>query len=209
MEWLTIVAILLGPILAVQAQKFVERRGAQKQRKLQIFKTLMATRGTVLSPLHVEALNLIDVEFTSRSSTDKRVLNAWALYRDHLRQSDEQPGIAWFEKSQELLTRLLYEMGQALAYEFDEVHIKRGAYVPQAHFFIEQEQNTIRREFVRILKGEAALPMKVTDFPNVFDEDYTRAAIQEVLPTIAAAGQLSPPSQPAVGHEVVPQDHQE
>ncbi|UQV43419.1 hypothetical protein KIV45_15730 [Janthinobacterium lividum] len=30
-EWLTIVAVLAGPILAVQAQKWVERRQAKKE----------------------------------------------------------------------------------------------------------------------------------------------------------------------------------
>ena len=197
-EWLTIIAVLAGPVLAVQAQKFIERRGAKKQRKIQIFKTLMGTRGTVLSPLHVEALNLIDVEFTDRNSTDRRVLNAWALYRDHLARKtddryDPQSVSAWFDKSQELLTRLLYEMGQALGYQFDEVHIKRGAYVPQAHFFIEEEQNFIRRELVRILKGETAFPMKVTDFPNVYDEDYTKAAIAAVLPKMISEGRIHQP----------------
>ena len=201
MEWLTVVAIIIGPILAVQTQKFIERRGAERQRKLQIFKSLMATRGAVLSPVHVEALNLIDVEFSQKKSGDKRVLNSWALYRDHLTGGvDEGRAAEWNEKAREYLTRLLYEMGQSLGYGFDEVHIKRGAYVPQAHGFMEEEQNFIRREFVRILKGEAAFPMKVTDFPNVFDEDYTDAAVKEALSRVLAEkdrpAALPPPADP-------------
>jgi len=60
-DWLMISAVLTGPILAVQVQKFIESWREAKQRKIYIFKTLMATRGTTLSPRHVEALNIIDV----------------------------------------------------------------------------------------------------------------------------------------------------
>lgn len=42
-EWVTIGAIIVGPILAVQIQKLIERYTEKKDRKLNIFKTLMAT----------------------------------------------------------------------------------------------------------------------------------------------------------------------
>ena len=45
-------ATLFGPILAVQAQKWLERNREIKQRRAWIFRTLMATRATTLSPVH-------------------------------------------------------------------------------------------------------------------------------------------------------------
>ena len=63
-EVLTILAVILGPILAVQAQKAIERWRERRNRKLWVFKTLMATRGSRLSPNHVQALNMIDLEFS-------------------------------------------------------------------------------------------------------------------------------------------------
>jgi hypothetical protein len=42
-------ATLLGPILAVQAQKFVEQRREQNHRRVAIFRALMMTRAAVLS----------------------------------------------------------------------------------------------------------------------------------------------------------------
>lgn len=59
-NWLVITAIIVAPILAVQIQKFIESKKEKRARKIQIFKALMATRATPLSPLHVEALNMID-----------------------------------------------------------------------------------------------------------------------------------------------------
>ena len=62
-DWLVILAIIIAPILAVQVQKIIESRRSKRERKLQVFKALMATRATPLSPIHVEALNMIDIEF--------------------------------------------------------------------------------------------------------------------------------------------------
>lgn len=84
---LTILAIVVGPILAIEVQKRLEKGRDALNRKLLIYKTLMATRGTILSPQHVEALNLIDIEFNPRDRKEKKVLDAWRVYRDHLGES--------------------------------------------------------------------------------------------------------------------------
>ncbi len=54
-DWLMVVAVVLSPIIAVQVQKMIESFREKRGRKLQLFRTLMATRGSRLSPLHVEA----------------------------------------------------------------------------------------------------------------------------------------------------------
>jgi hypothetical protein len=68
MEILTIFAIIIGPIAAVQIEKQLHRSRANWERKTSIFKTLMATRGAVLSYSHVEALNRIDLEFSDKKN---------------------------------------------------------------------------------------------------------------------------------------------
>jgi len=44
-DWITVLAIVCGPILAVQAQKWIEALREDKNRRLNTFKGLMATRG--------------------------------------------------------------------------------------------------------------------------------------------------------------------
>src|SRR5207244_804584 len=61
---LTIAAIYLGPIAALKIQRRLDDERESKRRKLEIFKVLMSNRATPLSPAYVQALNLIDVEFT-------------------------------------------------------------------------------------------------------------------------------------------------
>ncbi len=60
---LTIVAIFVAPWAALWLQKRIERSNEKKQRKLNIFKTLLATRANVVSMDHVQALNMIDIQF--------------------------------------------------------------------------------------------------------------------------------------------------
>ena len=67
-DWITVLAIIAGPILAVQAQKWV-KRVREKNQRLWVFKRLMTTRGATVSPGHVEALNAIDLEFAGRGKT--------------------------------------------------------------------------------------------------------------------------------------------
>lgn len=71
---------LAGPILADQAQKWVERWQDVRNRKLATFRTLMATRATNLSTSHVEALNAVPIDFYKV----KPVMDAWLEYYAHL-----------------------------------------------------------------------------------------------------------------------------
>ena len=80
---LTIVAVLLSPVIAVRADKFIEKSRAKMNRKIAIFKTLMATRGSKLSIDHVTALNQIDLEFYGNKKFQK-VVHAWKEYLDQL-----------------------------------------------------------------------------------------------------------------------------
>ncbi len=170
-DGLLIVATLAGPVLAVQAQKWVERWRDDKARRVQLFKTLMATRGAALSGAHVQALNSIDLEF--HGERFRSVRSTWRSYLDHLNNGPEKAedeGVdaftarqkAWEEHRQDLLVDLLSAMGTELRYSFDKVDLKRGAYTPQGHSELELEQRIVRRLAIRVLGGEQGLKMEVT-----------------------------------------------
>lgn len=65
-DWLMIFAVLTGPVIAVQLTRYLDNRKDENERKVMIFKTLMATRSYPLSWNHVEALNRIDLEFNQK-----------------------------------------------------------------------------------------------------------------------------------------------
>ncbi len=162
MEILTIIAILLGPIISVQIQKYLERTRTDLNRKLDVFKTLMATRGSSLSYQHVEALNRIDLEFSNDKKYAK-IIEAWKEYFDNLSRHDQSKEelVVWVARNEELLANVLYEMALSLHYKFDKVLIKRNIYSPVGHANIEMENNIIRKGLMNLMNGEIAFPVQV------------------------------------------------
>lgn len=162
-----IFATILGPILAVQAQKAVERWRESHSRREAIFKTLMATRAARLAPEHIQALNMISIEFPPNKQF-KRVRSAWKAYFTHLGEplpnESQQP--VYFAKRAELFTDLLYEMGMALKFDFDKTEISKEVYSTIYHEKAELDANIIRAKLAQILNGEATFPMAVHSFPQ-------------------------------------------
>jgi hypothetical protein len=81
-------ATVAGPILAVQAQKWVERATERRRARRSIFHALMSNRATRLSDDFVRALNLIDLEFSPGKlgvrAKDRAVIDAWRfLFGDY------------------------------------------------------------------------------------------------------------------------------
>lgn len=170
-EFLMIVAIFCGPITAVQIQKFIEWMRQKRLVKENIFKTLMSTRGTPISLPHVQSLNLIDLEFYGNQKKNKKVVDTWTVYRDHLYSAPQDTKATgyfdamdvWTKKKDELLVELLFEMAQALGYSFDKVLLKKGSYTPQGYIDNESAQVLLREGFVSLLEGKSVLPVQVIE----------------------------------------------
>lgn len=161
---LIILAIIVGPIAAVQIDRYLERKKEKQNSRLIIFRALMATRKSILSVDHVRALNLIDVEFYG----EKDVVDAWKEYLDQLcvpRGTEPEGSSAWRNKCDDLLVELLFKMAKCLDFVFDKTHIRRNAYIPMGHEEVEIELRNIRKEFLKLLSGEKSLPVDVKNFP--------------------------------------------
>lgn len=177
-DWVMILAVILGPILAVQAQKIVEHYRDKKARRLNIFKTLMSTRSERLSREHVSALNMIDMEFYGfiffgvrlQSKHEKSICNCWKKYNDSLNiisnQSDKNLVAVTREN---LFVGLLYAMSQALGYDFDDVQLRRDCYRPKGFVDIEEAQLAALHGLAGIIKNGKSIP--VTIITNTSDSD--------------------------------------
>ena len=195
MEWLlTVVAIVLGPFLGIWVHGKLEDRKTTYQRKLDIFKTLMATRATPLARAHVESLNRIDIEFTEPD--EKKVRDAWAVLLDHYGQGPIPPNkpplnqngveqdkynsdyhsyeiakAQWDENVIELRATLLEEMGKIFGYDFDKVKIKKAVYNPRAHGDIEFEQILLLKTANDVLTGIRPIGMHIVNWPTQTEPD--------------------------------------
>jgi hypothetical protein len=169
-DWAIVLATLLGPILAVQAQKWLERWRDYRNRKMWVFQTLMATRAAWLEPERVRALNMIDLVFYGRrrfgrnwrSDTEQAVLDAWKIVLDELSDpwNDKVNNDARLTRRTDLFINLLVAMGEDVRYRFDRVQLKNGAYFPTGHGTTTAEQNELRRLAIQLLKGDRPLVVK-------------------------------------------------
>lgn len=158
----TIIAIIAGPILSIQISQYLNHKKSIKERKLEIFKTLMATRSAALTPEHTHALNMIDVEFRPKAKLEKDVISAWKLYHAHL-QDRSYPAETWSSRKGELLIDLLYAMAISLDYDFDKSQIKSLSYYPDGYSDLENDQYIFRKKAIEILEGKSSIPINIVD----------------------------------------------
>ena len=165
-EWLLVAGAVLGPILAVQTQKWVERVSEKKRRKLFIFESLMATRNARISAEHARALNSIDFAFYGAP----KVLSSWQEYRKHL---SNDPNLlppnqlsGWFGKGNELFVNLLVAMADECKLEFPKDELRNGHYAPIASFEREKQLEDINTQLLAVLTGGQAVKVLVENAGN-------------------------------------------
>lgn len=163
---ISIIAIIVAPIIALKVRKEIEESKEKNQRKLGIFKTLMATRAARLSPAHVEALNMIDIEFYGI----EKILKSWRLYQYHLNSPISEPvteesSKKWLDASEEFLIDLLSKMSDEVGYSFDKDALKKAIYFPKAHGELEQDQIMLRKGLLEIIAKGKPLTMDINSFP--------------------------------------------
>lgn len=158
----TIVAILVGPVLAVAVTRWIDARRAMRDRQWDIFRNLMQYRRTPMNPEFVGALNLVEVEF----SKDERIITAWKQLLASFEQlatesmTEEQLTSLANERSQ-AQTRLLDAIAKRLGMRIEQLDIYSGGYSPKGWLDVENEQTIIRRLFGEIAIGKRAFPVMV------------------------------------------------
>jgi hypothetical protein len=210
-QWLVVlgaIAVLLSPIFALEVQKRLDDRRVSNDRKMAIFRKLMTTRATQLSPAHVEALNGIEVEFYATSGPDKKVLDAWRMYINHLNQNTGEGEALnrWVERKTVLLVELLYEMAQRLNYDIDKVAIQNNVYHPKGFVEIETEQHSLRKSMLAVFSSERPIQTTVVGRVQTTQPLPLPVEIPEQIPA-----QLAPARQPALvappNAEIVPSEN--
>ena len=153
----TLGAILLGPIFAVIVTRKIDQSRDARQRKLDVFRNLMQTRGIRLDPVHVAALNIVEIEFYK----EPKVRTAFKEYVAHL--GAPMPSVEeqdrFFAQRTDLFVEFLATIGQALNLQFDKRDLERLTYVPEGW---NTDQNLQRKNaflLSQILGGERAIPV--------------------------------------------------
>ncbi|HMS95447.1 MAG TPA: hypothetical protein PKA03_09550 [Tabrizicola sp.] len=165
----TLVAIVLGPIVAVIVTRVLDGKSERRRRKIDVFRNLMQTRGIRLDPVHVAALNILEIEFYN----EPEVRRAYADYIAHL--SAPMPNVSeqdrFFEQRSDLFMSLLHKMGDALKFRFDKRDLERLSYVPQGWDTDHSLQRKNAALLSQILSGERAIPVtNIISGPSPFPD---------------------------------------
>lgn len=208
--WLTITAIILGPLLAFGVQNWRDTRREKRNRKLEIFRKLILTVKVNMAPPHVDAINSIPLEFHS----EEEVMKAWRLYTSHLNQREavKADPKGWGDRKFNLLVDLVHKIGQSLGYaHLDEAALRDNLYVPQGYADVEEEMRQIRASWLQVLNGQRSIPMTMLGPVQVErpldllpEIPQARAALRpQVQPALQA---VNPEAEPPVpeGNVVLP-----
>jgi hypothetical protein len=154
-------ATFAGPIAAVLITRWIDKRRAERERQLDIFRALMRTRRAALQPDHVNALNLVEIEFHNVQA----VLTAYRDLMRHINVAAAQ-NEQWLARHRSLLTRLLSEMAGALGYTIEQLDVFEGGYYPAGWGQVEEQQLAMRLGFLELLSGKRTLPVHIAEKAN-------------------------------------------
>lgn len=170
-----IIATFLGPIAAVLITRYVDQLRDGEKRRLEVFRALMRTRRMALSQEHVGALNLVEIEFHK----DAKVMKALAALMTHFEtgygdnKTLEELKSA-NDKSDILRTTLLSAIARSLKYNFEQMEILRGGYMPRGWNIESDEQEAIRRGLASVFNGQKAIPIIMVQTRNAVTQTPTQ-----------------------------------
>ena len=149
---ISILAILISPLIAVQVTRFLDEKKEERKRQMEIFRTLMGQRGlTPRTDEYIVALNQIDPVFHKVPA----VRNAYSeLYKSTAPNSRE------LADSGKYLIILLQEMAKHLNFDnLRDLDIDRW-YSPQTRADGQNLIGTYYQEFLRVLENSEHLGEK-------------------------------------------------
>lgn len=152
----TIVAIIYGPIKAVDISRKQDIARDSLARKRSILTALMRTRKMGMNPDHVGALNQVQVEFYDH----QKVVETYKSYISNLSESVPSPGNDldnFITRRNDLFFDLLYEMCKAADVPLDRHDIGRLAYVPFGWQTEQAEIQRLRNAMTEVLEGRRPL----------------------------------------------------
>lgn len=141
-ELVLAICALAGPILAVLATRLVDSLRDSRARKNAVFVSLMSTRRAQLTPEHVQALNLIEIEFANSPRVIAELKAYMSLMEERVPplsrfERDEAVKAAHKQADDDLVRRrrrafgsLVQAIGRKLGRNVDRYDIIEGGYYP-------------------------------------------------------------------------------
>lgn len=155
--WLTLLAIVVGPIAAVAITLVIEGRRRARETQIQVLRMLISTRHLPSDPAYSTAINLVPVEFQGNS----KVMAAWNSYIEAVRYTPAEQDRETHQGVQVARqTTLIFRIMQALGFQLSESDIQISAYASSGqiwrdHLYLDYLRAT--REIAEALKRQTQL----------------------------------------------------
>jgi len=154
-DWLTIAALIIGPIAAWLLSHWMTLSKEARDRKMNIFRTLMATRSFILRfrTEHVGVLNTIPIEFDG----NEKVINAWNAYLFEMNslQNDQE---LWRRRDARFFD-LLYQISKAIGYKHDVDFLKNTTYAPSGYGDEVEDWLKVRKWLAEVAEKNRPIPI--------------------------------------------------
>lgn len=166
--WITTFAIFAGPILAVLAARGMEKSDRNRERKLAVFRDLMATRQITYSPQHVGALNLIELEYHGDDIVLRSFNDLMTLLSNQERweqaKGDEDKMRRLVQDMNDYRAKLLNKMAKSLGYQMSDIELMRGGYYPELLSRMDDQRIKANEFVIDLAEGRRAVPVAVLDY---------------------------------------------
>jgi len=156
-------ATVFGPIvsvlIAINYTRYADKQKVKNDRRFEVFRNLMKTRGFQLHPDHVISLNLIPLDF--KDNTD--VMAKFKEYINHLYRpipSETSENQRFTDEREMLFGKLLVSVGKSLSINIDAAEVKHFTYAPMGWASVENEQQQIRKLMMSVLQGLTPISVK-------------------------------------------------
>jgi hypothetical protein len=159
--WAIVLATFSGPVVAILITRWRDWVRERRGRRLTVFRTLLATRRQAITPEHVTALNLIEIDFYGIGPIE----GAWREYNRHLNSAPrDRPMTAtenqmFEEKRNDLLAKLLFAIAKFLGFTMSEIDLRNGGYAPDGWRYRDDRLGLIQEFAKDLASGQRALPV--------------------------------------------------
>jgi len=167
-----VIATFAGPICAVIVTRWVDNKRALRNRQLEVFRALMRTRKNAIQPDHVNALNLVEIEFHNAET----VLSAYRDLMRHINSGGAGTDPQWTDKHRSFLTKLLSAMAANLGYKIEQLDVFEGGYYPSGWGTESEQQLAIRLGLLELLSGKRSLPVHDSKQPTAPQSSFQAMA---------------------------------
>lgn len=130
-DWLTLLAIVVGPLVAVGITLWVEGTRRRRDSRVIVLRQLMATRHLPSDPMYSTAVNLIPVEFND----EPEVMSAYKAYQEAIRvrvSDDENENAQAIQVLVSKQTKMIYAIMRSLGLRASEADLPVEAYAARA-----------------------------------------------------------------------------